>query len=119
VLEAEARKAEEDRLLAEATAAQDAGDTEQAQAIIDQPIMVPVVTVAPAVARVEGVGQQTRWAAEVTDKLALIKYVALHPEWVGLLDANEPNLNRLAVSQREAMRIPGVRAVSRTIRMVR
>lgn len=117
--EQEARRQEEERKLAEAQAAQDAGDAGLADAIMDEPIEVPVIAPAPAVAVVAGVSTSQRWSAEVIDKMALIRYVAEHPEWASLLDANTPNLNRLAVSQRSEMRLPGVRAVSTTVRAVR
>ena len=118
-LQAEARKAEEDRQIAEAAFAEAGGDTEAAEEILSAPVTVATVTVAPVVAKVEGVGSMTRWSAEVTDKMALIRYVAEHPEWASLLDANAPNLNRLAVAQKAALKIPGVKAVPTTSRTVR
>lgn len=119
-LEAQARKQEEDRRLAEAIAAEEAGDTATAEAILEEPPPpAPVISVEPEVAKVDGVSSQTRWRAEVTDKVALIKHVAAHPEWATLLDPNMPNLNQMARGAREGLQIPGVRAVSETTKMVR
>ena len=80
---------------------------------------MPVIFVAPALATIAGVWTRPNWRAEVNDKLALIRYVATHPEWVHLVDANESALNGLAKSQREALAIPGVRAVEEQVRSIR
>jgi hypothetical protein len=115
----EARKAEEEKQLLDATEAQDAGDMVLAEEIVSQPIEAPVVTVAPQTASVDGVSAAKLWGAEVTDKMALIQYVAAHPEWESLLDANIPNLRRLAIAQHENLSIPGVKAVWKTSRRTR
>ncbi len=118
-LEAAAKKAEEERQLQDAITAEDEGDTERAEAILAEPTTAPVIHVEPEVARVEGVSERVTWRAEVEDLLALVKYVARNPQWVGFLNPDMPNLNRVARSTREAMNIPGVRAVSETTRAVR
>jgi hypothetical protein len=109
-----ARKQEEDRILAEAEAAQNTGDVATAEAIISEPVSVPMVQVVPAVATVAGSGTRVTWSAEVFDFLAFVRHVAAHPEHLALLEPNGPNLNRLAVSLHEALNLPGVRAVSKT-----
>lgn len=114
-----ANKAEEDRQINDAITAEAEGDTVAAEAIMNEPVEQPIVTVAPAVAKVEGVSKRVNWSAEVHDLYALIEYVVAHPEWKSLLEANMPNLNRLAVSQHEALNIPGVRAVRKTTRATR
>lgn len=118
-LQEKARKQEEERKLQEAIRAEQAGDAVTAEAIMQEPVTVPTVRVAPAVAQVEGVSTRTTWSAEVHDLHALVRYVAAHPEWIYLLEASMPNLNRLATSQHEALSIPGVRAVSQTVRSTR
>lgn len=114
-----ARKQEEERQLQDAIAAEQSGNVAERDAILAETPSVPVVKVAPAVAQVEGVSTRTTWSAEVTDMEALIGYVASHLEWSSLLMPNGPNLNRLAVAQREALSIPGVRAVASTVRSSR
>lgn len=109
-LEEQARRDEEARKLADAIDAEESGDAETAEEILNEPVVAPVVTVAPAIAKVAGVSARTTWAAEVVDKAALIRYVAEHPEWIGLLDANMPSLNGLARSQRDRLAISGVKA---------
>lgn len=118
-LQAEARRQEEERVLMAAIEADAAGQPEAAEAILAGPVHVPMVTVSPSTAKVDGVSSSTRWSAEVHDLHALVSYVAKHPEWISMLEPSMPTLNRLAVSQRDAMSIPGVRAVSRTIRTSR
>lgn len=111
-----ARKAEEERLLAEAAAAEEAGDAEQAAEILDEAVTIeaPVIVAEPEVAKVEGTTRVTRWRGEVADKLVLIRYIAEHPEWSHLLVPNMPAVNGLARSQRGELRIPGLRAVEDT-----
>ena len=118
-LEDEARKREEERQLLDAIHAEESGDSETAAAIMAEKPVVPVVVVAPAVAKVDGVSSRTNWRAEVHDKLALVRYVATHPEWINLLEPNESSLNGLAKSQRDALAIPGVRAVAEQVRSIR
>ena len=118
-LQEQARKQEEERQLLDAIDAEAGGNLQEAEAILAQPVSVPIVRVAPAIAQVKGVATRTLWSAKVNDLHALVKYVAAHPEWVSLLEPAMVNLNRLAVSQREAMSIPGVCAVSQTVRATR
>ena len=117
--EAEARKLEEERRLMEAIEAEKDGDQAEAEAILEEPIETPTIQVQTETAKVDGVSQRTSWSAEVTDKAALIRYVASNPEWINLLEPSMPALNGLARSHREALNIPGVKAVPKTVRAVR
>ena len=105
------RKAEEERQLLAAVQAEDEGDAEAAEEIINEPIQVPTVVVKPEVAETAGVGRRTSWHAEVTDLKALIKYVSENDEWLSLVQVNMSALNGLARSQKGKLRIPGVKAV--------
>lgn len=120
-LESEARAKEEARLLAEAEAAQESGDTQLADQIIEEAIYTPtpVVHVQPQLASTAGVSSQRRWSAEVDDVAALIKYVAANPQFQNLLTPNMPAINAMARSLKENMRIPGVRAFSTAVSAVR
>jgi hypothetical protein len=117
--ERKAREAEEEERLRAAQEAQDAGRDREAEEIISAPIEPPMVHVEPETAKVEGVSTQKRWSAEVTNKMALVMYVAANPDYIDLLNPDQPNLNRLAVSMKQNLNIPGVRAVSKTVRPVR
>jgi hypothetical protein len=118
-LEAEAREREEEKRLLDAALADEAGEPDEAQAILQAPIIVPVPEPISQRAEVEGISSQTRWSAEVTDKLALVIFISTHPEFIDLLDVNQPGINRLAVSLRASMNIPGIRPVAHTVRVVR
>jgi hypothetical protein len=106
------RKQEEERILAEAQEAQDAGLHDAAQEIIDQPVIAPIVMI-PSTPKVAGVGTQRRWVARLTDKTALIKAVAAGKIPDIALDVNMPFFNRQATSYKErieafAAQYPGV-----------
>ena len=105
-----ARRQEEDKRLAEAEYLAACGEEKAAEARLDAPIAVPVV-VAPPPPRAEGVSFRDLWSAEVVDLGALIKHVAAHPEWANLLTPNMTALNQLAKAQKEALNMPGVRAL--------
>ncbi|MCX6553147.1 MAG: hypothetical protein NTY02_19460 [Acidobacteria bacterium] len=110
-----ARQDEERRRLAEAAAmerqAQATGDTSlqaEAEALIAEPVEAPVITVQKATPVVGGISYRTTYSARVTDKLALIAYVAAHPAFAALLDPNMPALNAQARSLKLALQIPGI-----------
>jgi hypothetical protein len=106
---AEARKAEEDRRVAQAAELELLGRGEQAQALLDKPIIVPVPeTVRFAVPKVSGVVNRTSYSAVVTDLQLLVEYVAQHPDQIGLLQPNQTALNALARALKTNARIPGV-----------
>ena len=117
--EHEIRAREEERRLLDAVAAEEAGETAEAEAILAAPIIVNVPEIVPETARVEGVSARVTWSAEVVDLSKLVRYVADNPQWVGLVEANQPALNRLAISMRENLSIPGVEPRSRDSHQVR
>jgi len=113
-LEAEAHKIEEERTLAAAIDAEQSGDQEAAEEILAAPVEIPVIRTEPAFVRQEGVSSRVLYAAEVTSLIALIKYVAIHPEDANLLAPNMPALNSRARSQREGFALPGCKLVKST-----
>jgi len=117
-LEAEAKKKLEEQALA---AAEKAPTTMDGLAIIDEALAEapPVVYVEPTVAKVNGVSSRTTWSAQVTDLLALVKYVAENPSWIGLLVPDTARLNQLARSMQKELNIPGVKAVTTVVKAVR
>lgn len=110
-LQEELRQQETERRLAEAVELEAAGETAEADALIAEPITVPVVAVAPTTPKVSGITYRETWAANVTDLAALVKYVASNPQCAPFLSANMPALNAQARSLKGALRIPGVEAV--------
>ncbi len=69
-------------------------------------ITAPIVAAAPKTA---GVSTRKVWKAEVSDKVELVRFVAAHPEYIGLLDANMPAINKIALALKENCPIKGVR----------
>ena len=110
-LQEQLRQQEHERRLAEAVELEQAGESAEAEALIEAPITVPTVAVAPSTPKVSGIAYRETWSANVTDLGALVKHVAAHPQFAGLLLANMPALNAQARSLKAQMQIPGVEAV--------
>ena len=103
---AEAREVEIEE--AEATGA----TTEEVAAIIQAPLRVAPVVTAPATPRMQGISSRENWKAEVTNLLALIKFVAANPQFANLLQPNTVAIGGMARSMRSAMNIPGIKVWS-------
>lgn len=114
-LSEKARRAEEDRALADACEADAAGDKAGAESILDAAAVAdaPSIKVEANVAKVAGVSSRATWSAEVVDKKALVAYVAKNLEWISLLEPNLTALNKLASAQKADLQIPGVKAVEK------
>jgi len=113
----EARKAEDERRLSEAVHADNSGDKALAEEILAEPATPMAFSVAPQVAKVEGISTRKTWSAQVLDLKALIKFVAAKcDEDPGVLCYLEPAttvLNREAVNKKDLLRIPGVKAIAK------
>jgi hypothetical protein len=70
---------------------------------------------APAPKKLEGLSFRNVWKAEVTDKFALIKFVAENPAYEHLLDVNAVNLRKIATAMQNSMPINGVRFYSEKV----
>ncbi|MCR9093428.1 MAG: hypothetical protein NXI30_04370 [bacterium] len=110
----EARKQEEERRLQEAAEAEARGDTAEAEAIVDAPIVPPPAAPAPAKPKAEGVSTVKRYSAEVVDLAELVKAAAQNEHLLQYLLPNEKALNALARSVGESMNVPGVRVKATT-----
>jgi len=113
------RRHEEERHLQDAIAAEAEGNQAEAEAILAEPIIAPVIHVEPALAEVEGMSARTLYSAECDTPWLLIAHVATHPEFVGLLKPDQTSLNALARAQREAFDFPGCRLVKTQSRAVK
>jgi hypothetical protein len=112
-LQEEARKRAEEEALAAALEAEAAGDSEEAEQIIQEPVYVPPVKVVSEIPKSKDSHIRETWSAEVVDLKLLVKAIA---EGKAPLQAVAPDmtfLNGQARSYRGALNIPGVRAVSR------
>ncbi|MFA5324417.1 MAG: hypothetical protein WC373_17200 [Smithella sp.] len=105
------RKAEEDRLrkiaedeekerkLQEAVAAEQSGNKEEAEAIINEPVYIPPVVVPKAVPKVEGMSIRENWKFRITnEKLIPREY----------LKADEVKIGQVVRAMKSAANIPGV-----------
>jgi hypothetical protein len=117
--EAAARKAEEDRRLADAAAAVEAGIPEEAvMETFDTPVIPMSVAPAPPPPKVSGLSFATKYAAEVTNLHELVKFVAANPSHLALLQVNKTALDGMARAQKEGLSIPGVRVIKEQISRV-
>lgn len=75
--------------------------------------MVAAVIVAPtavsAAPQVKGVSGAKVWRGEVTDKAALVRYVAAHPEFLDLIEPNTTAINQIAKAMKQACPVEGIR----------
>jgi hypothetical protein len=77
--------------------------------MLQQTAMLVSAPVAAAPRVTAGVSTRKVWKAEISDKLALIRYVAEHPEYVDLLDANMPAVNKIVLALKANCPLAGVR----------
>lgn len=115
-LEEEARKQAEDEQISAAIAAEAEGDTASAQAIIDEPVYVPPVSVPKAPVQPSRLtAGRSVWSAEVLNLMELVKAVATGTAPITFILANEVALNQTARAMKSAMKVPGVRAVEKKV----
>jgi hypothetical protein len=113
-VQTEERRRAEDALLAEAAAAEAAGETAIAEAIMDLPVEAPRVVLPPSVPKVEGLRERPEyWSAEVYSLKMLVQAVAEGKVPMQAIQANETFLNAQARSMKSTLAYPGVKAVSR------
>lgn len=84
---------------------------EEVAAIIEQPLIVPRVAPAPTFQRAAGVSTSQTFAAEVFDIKALCKAIGEGKVPANYVSPNMTALNQRARADRQALSIPGVRAV--------
>jgi len=110
-----ARVTEEDNRMEVAAELEQDGRHEEAAAVIDAPMEIPIVAQQPDP---DDKLQTYRdnWTAEVFDLGALVKYVAANIDtYIHLLEPHDTSLNSLARALKGAMNIPGVKAVNKRI----
>jgi hypothetical protein len=104
-----ARKEAEERRLAEALQAEQEGNTEEAQAIIEEEVFIPTPVVKIETPKVDGRRYATKPRARVTNKMALIRFIAGNPALADLLDVNQSVINNKAKAMgKEINNIPGL-----------
>jgi hypothetical protein len=102
-----ARKEEEERRLAEAVMAEQEGDQETAEVIMEEPVYVPPVVVPKSVPKVAGGPVfRTIWKARVINE-NMIPREYMAPDMV--------KLNKMASAMKGALKIPGVEFYSERV----
>lgn len=85
----------------------------------EESLMVSSEKVAEA-PKVDGVSTSTTYQGEVVNLLALVQYIAQHPEHINLIKVDQTALNALARSMKAAIsNIPGCRAVPKMSTRIR
>jgi len=103
-----AEAAERERLLNLAVEAEKSGDIATAEAILDEPVTAPPITIQhQAPTRMAGQVSTTRYSCTVTNLLELVQAVADGKAKIGCISANEAYLNNQARADKENFSIPG------------
>ena len=106
-----ARQQEHDRAMAEAQAAEAEGDTEAAEAIIQEAIAAPPpVVFVPKAAPVAGISYTEKWDFEVVDESKIPRE---------FLVRDDVKIRRVVTAMKAQTNIPGIRAYSKKIQNTR
>jgi len=110
-----ARALEETNRLQVAAELEQDGRHEEAAALIDAPMEIPLVPQQPDPDD-KLQSYRDNWTAEVFDLGALVKFVAENIDsHIHLLDAHQTSLNQMAKALKGVLNLPGVRAVNKRI----
>ncbi len=108
-----ARKRAEEEALQQALEAEAAGEKEEAQRIIEEPVYVPPIKVISEVPKSKGTFIRTTWSAEGFDLMATVKAIAEGKAPLQSVKYDMVFLNSQATDYNLTLNIPGVRAVSK------
>lgn len=112
-LEEEARKRAEEIALQEALEAEVAGEKEEAQKILEEPVYVPPIKIVSEVPKSKESHIREVWNAEGIDLMVTVKAIAEGKAPLQAVEYDMVFLNAQARSYKTILNIPGVRAVSR------
>ena len=116
-----AEHAQEEARLGALVAADAQGDEATVSAIAanEQTPVAVFLPPAPEMLKVEGISYRDIWSGEVTDLMQLVQAVAQGRAPLKTVKADQVVINGLAGSLKEALNLPGVRAVSRRVQSVK
>ena len=104
----EAEKQAREEQLQRAVELEAAGELQQAEAILDEPVYVPPVIIqAPTAPKVVGKVSRKTYRATVKDLKALVRAVADGKAPLGAIMANESYINKQAANDKENFSMPG------------
>jgi len=112
-LQEEARKRAEEEALQAALEAEAAGEQQEAEAILKEEVYVPPVKVNSFIPKSKESHIRETWSAEVVDLLDLVRAIGLGKAPLQAVQADMAFLNGQARAYKQALNIPGVKAVSR------
>lgn len=108
----EAEKQAREEQLQRAVELEAAGELQQAEAILDEPVYVPPVIIqAPTAPKTVGKVSRVTYRAKVTDLKALVRAVADGKAPLGAIMANESYINKQAGNDKENFSMPGCELV--------
>src|SRR5688572_2580422 len=106
-----AQEEEERQRLESAVILDDIGETDSANALLEERVVAPPVVLPRQVPKVSGIAMRQTWSAQVVSLMELVKAVAAGKVPIMALQANTTFLNQQARSMKSALNYPGVRAV--------
>ncbi len=106
------REREERERLEKAVILDEIGETAMANQVLEEEVYIPPVILPKTAPKVAGISMRGTWSAQVTDLMQLVKAVAAGAAPIQCLTANMVHLNQQARSMQDALRYPGVRAIS-------
>jgi len=112
-LQEEARKRAEEEALQAALEAEADGDVQEAEAIIQQPIETPAIKIVSEIPKSKESHIRETWSAEVVNLKDLVEAIAVGKAPLMAVKADIVFLNEQARSYKQALKIPGVKAVSK------
>ena len=111
-LEAEAKRLEEERRLFEAEQLEAEGRKEEANLVLEEPVIAPVIQVPAYTPKVQGISFREVWKGECFDLKALVKAAAADDRYLPLLQANVSVIGAQARSLKSAFKVPGIKVWS-------
>ena len=102
-------KLQQEAQLQQAVAAEQSGDTVQAEAILDGTAPIVPVVIAPNVPKVEGISFRTTWNAEVVDLGLLLDAIVVGQAPLSLLRIDQTALREYARATKGGVSTPGIR----------
>lgn len=112
-LQDEARKRAEEEALKQALKAEAAGETQEAEQIISEPVYVPPIKVVSEVPKSKESHIRETWSCETFDLMITVKSIAEGKAPLQAVEYDMTFLNGQARSYKQSLNIPGVRAVSK------
>lgn len=95
------------------------GKIEEAQAIREVAAVAAAPVIAPLVTQVGGNSVRKVWKAKITDWVALVQFVAAHPEYVNLFTFNQSVADKLMAATEGKVQIGGLEAYQDSIVSIR